>query len=75
MSLAKSTLLATAAIVAITGIGVTSDSAQAGFGNNEQLNTCSWYKSRAMSNGRRGYVEESEHYWFLYRECMKGRID
>jgi hypothetical protein len=75
MSLTKTTLLAAAAIVAIAGIGSTSNSARAGFGNNERLNTCSWYKARAMSNGRQGYFEESEQYWFLYRQCMKNRID
>jgi len=77
MSLRKTALFAAAASFAVIGItsSISINPAEAGIANSERLNVCSWYKSRAMSNGRHGYVEESEHYWFLYRECMRGRID
>ncbi|MGI9484049.1 MAG: hypothetical protein ACR2OR_17000 [Hyphomicrobiales bacterium] len=76
MSPIKSTIIA-AATFAIVGFGVSlsPNSADAGVSNSERLNVCAWYKSRAMSNGRRGLREEAEHYWFLYRECMRYRID
>ena len=74
MSATKITLLAAAAMIAAVGIGSTSNPAEAG-AYNERLNVCSWYKSRAMSHGRQGNLGESEHYWFLFRECMNDRID
>lgn len=76
MSLTKPTLFAAAAAIAITAFAatLTSNAAHAGV-NNERLNECAWYKSRAMANGRAGDRAQAEHYWFLYRECMNYRID
>ena len=73
MSATKITLAA-AAIIAIAGIGSLPNPAEAG-AYNERLNVCSWYKSRAMSHGRQGNYGEADHFWYLFRQCMKDRID
>ena len=76
MSLTRNIIFAAAAAITIVGASATINSTTAEAGtNSERLNTCAWYKSKAMANGRSGYLGEADHYWFLYRECMHYRID
>lgn len=76
MSPSKTLTIAAAAIAfGVFGSTIAPQTASAGYINNERLNVCAWYKSRAMSAGRRGQRGAAEHYWFLYRECMHYRID
>jgi len=76
MSFTRNTLIAAAAAIAITSFGptLTSSPAEASF-NNERLDTCVWYRKRAMASGRAGDLEKADHYWYLFRECMAYRID
>lgn len=42
---------------------------------NERIDVCDWYRTKAQFASLRENVDKSEFYWYLFRECMKNRID
>ncbi len=44
------------------------------FGGQGLKNYCAWYSQKARAAGRKGKTKQSEAYWQMYRDCMRGRI-
>lgn len=64
-----------AAAFALVPLGASFEPANAGSGSyGTDRTVCHWYRGKAMAAGRDQLYEEAEHYWHLYRQCLRYRI-